>query len=342
MTQGFTRFRDFQVGKQSVIGTAVAATRVLPYQASIVVNPNRTEPAIDVGSLDPIIAPYATALDVTISGATGPQAFQDLPVRLAAGIMGGVTPTGPTGTTAYTWTYQAASLTADAFDYFSGQTGDDTAISGGAGINAFGGVIDQFSMTMPEDLGPWTVNDNWVFAGAVYGNRTGALTVDATPSFMFGTDTAFYLDSAAGSIGATQLLNAVRGATLTVGDNLDLKRYANGSNTRFQLGGYGRGPRTIELSLTVEKTAAVIAEMTTLTTTPTPNRYIKIACNSTELAGTAIFYKAEFFLPMRLMSVADGAIGGNTTYVLTYRGFYDATLTYAFKAVVINKLATLP
>ena len=342
MAQGFTRFRKVQVGKQTVLGTAVAATRVLPYRSVIVVNPNRTDPDVDVGSLDPVMAPYATAVDVTMGGAAGPQTFQDLPVRLSAGIMGGVTPTGPTGVTAYTWTYTAASLTADTFDYFSVQTGDDTSDSAGAGTNGFGGVINQFSMTMPQDLGPWQVNDDWIFAGAVYGNRTAALNVDSNPAFAFGADTAFYLNSVAGAIGATQIVDAVRGATLTVSDNLDEKRYANGSNTRFQLGAYGRGPRTIELTLTVEKTAAMIAEAITLDDTPVPNRYIKIACNSTELAGTATPYKFEFFLPMRLFSIADGEIGGNTNWTFTYRGFYDATLLYAFKAVVINKLATLP
>jgi hypothetical protein len=339
---GFTRFRKIQVGKQSVIGTAVAATVVLPYRSLIILNPNRTDPDVDVGSLDPIIAPYATTQDVTMSGATGPAAFRDMPVRLAAGLMGGVTPTGPTGGTAYTWTYTAASLTADAFDYFSVQTGDDTSDASGAGTNGFGGVINQFSMTMPQELGPWQVSDDWVFAGATYGNRTGALNVDNSPAFVFGADTAFYLDVLPGAMGVSRLVDTVRGATFTIGDNLDQKRYANGSNTRFNLSGYGRGPRTIELQLVVEKSAAAIAEVVTLDDPATPNRYIKIAVNSTELAGTAINYKLEFFLPMRLYSVSDGEIGGNTNWTLTYHGFYDSTLTYAIKAVVINKLSALP
>lgn len=342
MTQGFTRFRKLQVGHQSVIGTAVPATRVLPYRSAIVLNPGRTDPDVDVGSLDPIIAPYPTALDVTLPGAAGPQTFNDLPIRLDAGIMGGVTATG-SAAAGYTWTYTASSLTADPFSYWSVQTGDDTSDAAGSGINGFGGVINQFAMTMPEDLGPWTVSDDWVLAGAVYGNRTAALTVDSNPAFMFGADTAFYLNSVAGAIGATQIVDAVRGASLTIGDNLDLKRYANGSNTRFQLGGYGRGPRTIELQLTVEKTTAMIAEVATLDDTPTPNRYIKIAANSTENAGSGgTKYKAEFFLPMRLVSVSEGEIGGNSNYTLVYHGYYDSTLAYAFKAVVVNSLAALP
>ena len=342
MVQGFTRFRKIQVGKQSVIGTAVPATRVLPYRSAIVINPNRTDPDVDVGSLDPVISPYATALLATMSGAQGPQTYDDLAIRLSAAIKGGVSPTGPTGLTAYTWTFTAASLTADSFDYYSVQTGDDTSDSAGAGINGFGGVINQFGMTMPEDLGPWTVSDDWIFSGAVYGNRTGSLNVDSSPAFMFGADTAFYLDSNAAAIGITQLSDAVRGASLTIGNNLDEKRYANGSNTRFNLAAYGRGPRTIELTLTVEKTTATIAEVATLDDTPTPNRYIKIAASSTQNAGTATPYSANIFLPVRLYAVTEGEIGGNTNYQLTYHGFYDSTLTYAFKAVVVSKLSALP
>lgn len=342
MVQGFTRFRKIQVGKQSVIGTAVPATRVLPMRSAIVLNPNITDPDVDVGSLDPIISPIGGAQEWTMPGATGPATFDDLAIRLSAAIKGGVSPTGPTGTTAYTWTFQAASLTADSFDYYTVETGDDTADSAGAGITGFGGVIDSFSMEMPEDLGPWTGSDDWVFAGGTYGNRTGALTVDNSPVFLFGADTAFYLDATPGAIGATQLTDAVRGASLTVNNNLDQKRYANGSNTRFQLGAYGRGPREIELTVTVEKTTATIAEVATLDDSARPNRYWKISTNSLENAGTAVKYKSEFFLPMRLYEVSEGEIGGNANYTLTYRGFYDSTLTYAIKAIVINKLSALP
>jgi hypothetical protein len=340
--QGFTRFRKIQVGKQSVIGTAVPATRVLPYRSAIVLNPNRQDPDIDVGSLDPILTPTNGAQEWTMPGAAGPLTFNDHVVRVSAGLKGGVAPTGSAGA-GYTWTSTVLSLTADSFDYYSVQTGDDTSDAIGAGTNGFGGVIDTFSMTMPEDLGPWTVSDDWVLAGAVYGNRTGSLTVDSAPTFAYGADTAFYLDTVAGAIGTTQILDAVRGAQLTISNNLDQKRYANGSNTRFQLGAYGRGPRTIELQLTVEKTTQTIAEANTLDDTPAPNRYAKIAINSTENAGSGgTKAKAEIFLPVRLFSVSGGEIGGNTNYTLTYHGFYDPTLTYAMKFVTVNSLSALP
>lgn len=341
MVQGFTRFRKVQVGKQTVIGTVVPATRVLAERGLITLNPNRTDPDVDVGSLDPILLPYTATQEVTAGGVSGPVVFDDMPVNLSAALKGGVAATG-NALSGFTWTYTCASLTADSFDYWSMQTGDDTADALGAGTNGFGGVIDSMSLEMTDSLEPWTWSNDWVFAGATYGNRTGALTVDANPAFGFGADSAFYLDTVAGAIGATQLIDSVRGATITVNNNLDQKRFANGSNTRFQLGAYGRGPREIELKLVVEKTTQTIAEANTIDDATPANRYIKVSCNSTQNAGTATPYKFEFFLPSRLFSVEDNEIGGNTGYILTYHGFYDATLTYALKAVVLNKLSALP
>ena len=336
--QGLVRLRTNQVAKQSVIGTAVTATRRVPWRGAVVYNPNRTDPDVDVGSLDPIILPYMTAPEVTWNP-TGPMIFNDLPIRLSAGLIGGISPTG--GGAAKTWTYTCASLTADAFDYWTDEFADDTEATDA--IIAFGGVADSLSETLPEGLGPWEFSDNWFFANATLGsNGTNSLVVDSSPVFAFGADTVITLDSLPGNIGVAPLVDAVHGAQLTITNNLDRKRYANGSNNRFNLGGYGRGARVIELVLTLAKTATTIAEAATLDDTPTPNRYIKISTTSTELAQAANPYKYERFLPCRLFDRAEGEIGGNATIVLTYRAFYDATLTYAFKAVVVNQLTALP
>lgn len=336
--QGLTRLRFNQVGVQSVIGTAVTATRRVPWRGPVVYNPNRTDPDVDVGSLDPIIAPYATA-PATTWNPTGPVTFNDLPIRLSGGLMGGISPTG--AGTAKTWTYQVASLTADAFDYWTNEFGDDTEATDT--IIAFGGVAESLEETLPEGLGPWTLSDNWVFAGATLGsNGTNSLTVDSAPAFAFGADTVIYMDTTAGGIGVTPLVDAVHGASIRITNNLDQKRYANGSNVRFQLSGFGRGPRQIELNLTLAKTAATIAEANTLDDTPVPARYFKVSTTSTELAQAATPYAYNRFGAFRLFERSEGEIGGNATINLVYRAFYDSTLTYAYKAIVVNTLTALP
>lgn len=336
--QGLTRLRFNQLAKQTVIGTAVAATRRVPWRGPITYNPNRTDPDVDVGSIDPIILPYPTAVDVGWNP-IGPVTFNDIPIRLSAGLMGGITPTA--SSTSRTWTYQIASLTSDVFDYYTDEFGDDTEATDT--IIGFGGVADTLEETLPEDLSPWTFSDQWIFAGGTLGsNGTNGLSVDASPVFAFGADTVIYRDTAAGSIGISPLTDAVHGATVRVSNNLDRKRFANGSNTRFQLSDYGRGARVIELVLTLAKTATTIAEANTLDDSPVPNRFFKVSTTSTELAAAAIPYRYDRLGAFRLFERSEGEIGGNATINLTYRAYYDATLTYAYRAVVVNTLTALP
>jgi len=338
MVAGLVRLRFNQVAKQTVIGTAVTTTRRVPWRGPIVYNPNRTNPDVDTGSLDPVIAPYSTGPEVTWNP-TGPLTFNDLPIRLSAGLKGGVTATG--AGTAKTWTYQLSSLTADTFDYWTDEFGDDTEATDT--IRGIGGVADSLEETMPEGLGPWELSDNWIFADATLGaNAADGLSVDSSPEFVFGADTAVYLDSAAGSIGITPLVDAIHGVTIRVANNLDQKRYANGSNTRFALQGYGRGERVIEVVLTLAKTAATIAEAATLDDTPVPDRFIRVLTSSTELAEAATPYRYDRQGAFRLFERAEGEIGGNATIVLTYRAFYSSTLGYAYRAVVVNQLTALP
>lgn len=335
--QGFTRLRYSQIGKQSAIASSVAATRRLPWRGIINVNPNRTDPDVDVGSLDPVILPYQMAREVTWPP-TGMLTFDDLPYRLAAGLKGGVTAAG--GAAPYTWTYQVASLTADSFDYFTVETGDDTAASDG--IEGYGGVANSLEEEMTEDLGPWSFSDEWLFAGAdLATDKTAGLTVDETPAFVFGADTVVYMDSNPLAIGITPLVDAVHGATIRVSNNLDQKRFANGSNVRFDLSGYGRGPREIELVLTLAKTAATMAEAATLDDDPVPLRYFAVKTISTEIAGGVTPYQYDRRGCFTLRSREEGEIGGNATIILTYRAKYDGTLQYAYKATVINALGAL-
>lgn len=335
---GIVAERFNQLGIQSVIGTAVAATRKVPWRGIPTYNPNRTYPDIDEGSIDHIVRPYAMAVDVDWNP-TGPLDFDNALIRMSAGLKGGVA--GSTSGTATTWTYQTASLTQDDFDYYSLQSGDDTEATDS--INAFGGVIDVLEETGPEDGGPVTINDQWIFAGATLGaNATDSIVIDEDPVWAFATDTRLYMDTVAGSIGITPIIDGLHGWVYRISNNLDRKRLHNGSNTRFQLSGYGRGKRLVEIILTFAKTSAVVTEAATLDDTPVVNRYFKLSTTSTELAAAAAPFRYERFVPARLFERADVEVGGNAAIQLTYRGFYDSTLGYAIRHQLVNQLAAKP
>ena len=150
--QGFIRFRRHQVGKQSSFGSNTTATRRLPYRGALVVDPARTDPDVDVGSLDPVLAPFAGPKAITGSW-EGFAAFDDLPYLYAAGLKGGVSPTG--GGAAKTWVFQVASLTADDFDYFTDEWGDDVSSDF---IIAGSGVINTLELGFGEDLSAFNVS----------------------------------------------------------------------------------------------------------------------------------------------------------------------------------------
>jgi hypothetical protein len=332
---GFTRFRRHLVGLQASFASNVPATRQLPYSGALVIDPARTDPDVDLGSLDPVLAPYNGATQYSGTW-EGPEAFNDAQILWAATLKGGVTPTGGT---AKTWTFQAASTTADDFAYLTDYWGDDQTTD----EIIFGSeVINQLQLSFGDDLGAFMVNVDLLGArGSIGEGPTGGISIDNTPNWVYGADTEFYLDTVYTAIGTTKLTDAVHGMTFTVNNNLDQKRFANGSNTRFQLAGYGRGAREITLELVLAKTTATIAEAATLDDTPVPSRYIEIRTTSPEIITGSTPFSQSVRCPMRLMSRSDGEIGGNSTITLTYRGFYDSTLGYAIRTVVVNEQATL-
>jgi hypothetical protein len=334
--QGFRRFRKHQWGKQTSFSSNVAATRVIPWRGPIVVNPAREDPDVDTGSLDPILQPLNGPQENTGSLEITAFAFDDAPYAWSAILKGGVT---PTGATAKTWTYQAASLTADDFEYFTDQWGDDVTtdwITGGSGVG------DTLELGVDEGLGVLTGSIDMVYARAQLGaGPTGGLVLDDTPQWVYGTDTEVFLDSVYTSIGTTKLTDTIHGFTLNINNNLDRKRFANGSNTRFQLAGYGRGPREIELQLVVAKTTATIAERATLDDTPVPSRFIELRTTSPEIITGSTPFSQSVRIPVRLFSAEDGEVDNNDVITFTYRGYYDSNLGYAIRVVVVNTLSAL-
>jgi hypothetical protein len=335
---GAVRLRENQFGVQTLLNTAVVATRRVGWRGGVVVNQNWTDPDTDVGSIDPVALPYPGPLDVT-STKTGIVYYNDLPLRLNAGLLGGISPT-TVAVTGRQWDYQVASLTSDVFDVFTNETADDTeATDTTVGI---GGLVDSLEDVYPQDVSAVTLNDNWIYSTATIGsNGTNGLSVDSAAIPELGVNTLVRMDTVAGSIGSTELTDTVHDATVRVQNNLDKKRFLNGSNGANKLGGYGRGARVIELVLTVAKTAAMITEANTILTSPKPARFFDIINTSTSLVGTSVPYSDRHRGAFRLFDKAESEIGGNVVLVLTYHGFYSSTLGYAYRRTVVNTQATV-
>ncbi len=321
---GIQRLRKHQVGIQTSFGSNVAATRVLPYRGDIEINPNLELPDVDTGSIDPILPPFAGAMEITGTW-EGKLAFDDAPYLWAGVIKSGVTPTG--GGAAKTHTFQAASLTQDAFTYISDQWGDDYTTDW---INAGGGIIDELTLGFDEELGAWDVDATLIYARAAFGGPTGGLVVDSDPSEV-------YVDTVYTSIGVTKWSDAVHRAEVRIVANNDPKRFANGSNTRFQLTNYSRGEREIEIVIGTAKTAATVAERQTIDDAPPPARFLEVKTTSPEIITGSTPYSQSIRTPARLMSVTDEEFGDNNTgFEFTYRAMYNPDLGYAIRVVTVT------
>ena len=345
--QGFTRLRRHQFGRQNALGNAVPATRAYPFSGVPDVNLNWTDPDGDFGSIDPIAAPTRGAPEITAPLTVPVWYYDDLPLAFSGFFGGAEVPTG--GGTAKTWTYTPASLTADDFDYFTYQFGDDVTTDW---FQLRDGIVTEFELS-GEDQNALTGSVNWRFAHAastgstdspVEGSVPTSLTVDSAGIPVYLKDMSLYIDSAAGSIGGTQILDALHSFRLRATQEVDDKRFANGAQ-EFEINGHGHGARTVELSMVFAKTADTVgtgSESDAWHSDEAVNRYVRLSFESTAFAQTAgspdIPYSMVIDMPLRYYTRTDGEIGGNTTVELLGRGFYDATLTTALDATIVNQL----
>ena len=157
--QGFVRLRKHQFGRQSAWGNAEPATRAYPFSGVPSVNLNWTDPEGDFGSLFPIAAPHREAPDITASLNAPVVNYNDLPLMLA-GVFGG--DERPTGSgTSQMWAWTPAALTADDFDLFTYEFGDDVTTDW---YQLTEGIITQLTFNGPDNLGPVSASMNWLFA----------------------------------------------------------------------------------------------------------------------------------------------------------------------------------
>ena len=342
-TAGTIRNRYFQMGLESTYKTGVASTRRYPWTAVPTIDPHLTFPTADTGTLDMAIAPYPTASDYLMALGPSQLASNDAPTIISAGVMGGLALT--TSGTSKTLTAAPASLTQDVFDTYTGEWGDDSTDV----YQLTGGVLDSFTLDYPQDMGPITFTGSMLFSkgpggtgGTTYPfTPTGGLSVDTVPVYLFMGDTEFYVNDTAGAIETTKLTNIAYGASFSVNNNIDRKRWANGSNTRFQVQGLSRGPRVVNFSLIGAKQSAWITEVTNWLAASPTERFFGIKTTSPVNASAGIPHSLDIRMPGYWLTRSEQTITNNTAFQLTAQNIYDTGLGYPFRMVSTSTRAAL-
>ena len=308
---GNVRFRAYQLGLQSDLLTRVNATRRVPWRFNPTVDPHWTYPDVDTGTLDPAIAPYRMAVDVT-GQATGPLAADDAQILWSGLLMGGVT---PTGAVAKSWVFQPDAESADPYDPVSGEWGDEVT---GDQFAYIGGIIDQLQLTFPQDL-----------------------DVDTTPVWLYGADTALYIDDTAGSIGITRMVDTMHDASITIASNTDVKRFSNGSNANFAVAGYGRGARTLESTFNFAKSTQALQEFADWLNASPVERFVVLDTTSREFVTGSTPYQQKIKFAGYWFTRSENSVGSNTTAQLVCRHIFDPDLPSPIDVLVVNGMATL-
>jgi hypothetical protein len=339
--------RRHQFGRQTSFGSKVPAVRAYPFSGTPDNNLNWTDPEIDVGSLDTVAAPYRTSPDLTAALTDPSLRYNSIPLLLSGFFGGGVDGT-PDGA-GFDWVYEPASTTPlDEPDVFTYNFGDDVLDDW---FELGDGILESLEITGPEGLGPITTSMGWRFGSFASTGSTDSpasqmpyltvLDVDANEVMVYLKDCSIFIGSSPYDLDSTQILNALHAFTIRFGGDVDQKRYANGTQS-FDVQGYARATRTIEVECTFAKTDDIVglsSESDAWTSDDAVDRYIRFYFESPTDIDYGIPYSWDLRMPIRYYTRSEGEAGGNSTVILTGHAFYDADqFGGVFKSTVVNTL----
>ena len=345
--QGIVKLRKHQFGKQTSLGTKVAAKRAYPFSGVPSVDLTWTDPEVDAGSIDPTAPPTRGAGEYTASLDDPALKYNDLPLQFG-GVLGGTASPTTTGDSEH-WVWTPASLTVVAPDIYTYEFGDDVLTDW---YQLGDGLIETLEITGTRDPdGPLTSSMSWRFGTAsstgstdspVTGTvPTPALAVSTDDVIVYLKDGLINIASDPDDLATSPVSDALHAFTWRCTNEYDLKRYANGSQT-FDVDAYALASRLIELECTFAKTADTVgtgSESDAWFSDTAVNRYIQLVFESTALAHTAIPYSMDITSPMRYYTREEGEAGGNTVIVLTAHAFYDAAdLENVLEVNVVNQV----
>jgi hypothetical protein len=347
--EGFTRNRRHQFGRQVAFGTVVAATRAYSAKGTPSVDLKWTDPEVDTGSIDPVVAPTREAPDLGASLNFPSLHYNDLPLIMCGIFGGGETPAG--AGTAKTWTHKPDPAAPEDPDPFSYEFGDDVT----SDWYQFGdGHEDSVEITGPDGLGPLSATTAWKFGSVastgstdqpVTGSVPTALSVAQNEAIVYLKDLSVYLAATVAGLGAGQLSDTVHSFVLRITQAWDEKRWANGDQS-FDIDALGRGARAIEVELTCSKNSKTVGTGSLSDdwlSEGVHDAYLRLKAVSKVVAQSGpppVPYSWQVTLPVRVYTRTDGESGGNSTVVLTAHAYYEpSTFDGVFESVAVTTIA---
>jgi hypothetical protein len=351
---GKVRLRRHLFGRQASIGTAVPAVRAYPFNGTPTPNLNWIESEYDAGSLYPVVPRSKGIPDLNFTLNAPTLSYNDLPLMFASFFGNAETPT-PTGD-AQAWDWTPDGLGTEDFDAFCYEFGDDADGTSGKPNDweqYIDGIATSVTIDSPEQGGGvLNASLGLKFSDLKYAGSTDIAPVTTIPSItdrpdtqpvrVYAKDCSVYLDTDASDIGGTQLMSTVHKFNLALTQEVDEKRWADGTQS-FAVEEYGRGATRINLAVTGAKSddwVGVGSESDAWSADEQIARYYRFVFEATVDADPGTPYSWEFSMPARYFQREHGEIGNNSVIILTAEAFLDETLDYPFSTQVVNTLAS--
>lgn len=332
MTVGVSKLRRIQMGRETVAGTAVAATTMWRGLGTIKDNREVVFPDEHVGYLSGVDRSYTPKLEANISFDSVPATFEQLPHIFEAGIKTD-TPAQDGAGTGYLYEYPFATTSQNTIKTYTIEGGDN--IQAEEMEYAF---VDSFTLSGVAGEA-WMVSANWIGRQVSKTTFTGSLSPVSVEEMIFGK-TKLYIDAVDGTIGSTQISDTLLSAEITF-NNLNTPVYtANG----YKYLSFTKQPGAeITLNMVFEHNSGSVAQKD-LWVAETP-RLIRLITEGSAL-GTAATYTYKTFIQdyagKYAMFEKIDEQNGNDIISATFNARYNATGDLFAQLSVVNELSALP
>lgn len=331
---GVKGLRKIQLGKETVAGTAVAATTIWRGQGVLDDDREIVQPSEDIGLLVKSDRTYIPRVGAILEMDEAEATFEQLPYIMAASLDGVVTGAADGVGSGKIYQYDQAATVSNAVKTFTIEMGDDQR-------------VDEMEYSYVEEFSLKGAKGEAVMMAATWRGRqatdtefTGALSVPTVEEILFQKG-KLYIDPT--TIGTTQKTATWLGFSLKVPGGWKAV-YTGDGNLYFTQAVYkGHKDNPITGEIILEHDATAEAEITAARAGTL--RLIRMVFQGSALttAGTAYTYKtlkldmaAKYTKVPKLEDEDEDDI-----VTLPFEVVYNGTATLGFQATVVNQLASL-
>lgn len=324
--------RKLMLGLETTAGTAVAADTLWHGTGLIEDKREVVYPDEDIGYLSGKDRAYIPKLEAGVVFDPTPATFEQLPVILCAGVKNVVTGVTDTGGSGKVYTFTFPTTSPNSIKTWTIEAGDDQQAE-----EVEYAFVESFELSGNggEAL---MMSSSWIGRQVSKCTFTSSVTTPAmVEEILFGKG-KLYIDSAAGTMGATEKSNTLLGMSLAVKTGW-IPKYAADGQLYFSWA-QSTKPELL-LNVTFEHNATAVAEKDAWKAKTPRLLRLKFEGNSLTTAGTFTYKTCNVDLAGTWESFDKiGDLNGNDIVTGTFRAAYNATSGKFAEIKVVNEIAS--